>query len=55
MILECTDLYVEQLSKSEQVDLKYLSECKDQIKDLVAERISSSQERKNFITKIENS
>ena len=39
------DLYVEQWSKREQVDLKYLSEWKDQIKELVVERISSLKEK----------
>ena len=33
MISNATDLYVEQWSKREQVDLKYLSEWKDQIKE----------------------
>ena len=35
MILESTDVYAEQWSKQEQVDLKYLSEFKDQIQELV--------------------
>ena len=39
------DLYAEQWSKREQVDLKYLSEWKDQIKELVAERISGLKEK----------
>ena len=39
------DLYAEQWSKREQVDLKYLSEWKDQIKELVVERISSLKEK----------
>ena len=34
-----------QWSKQEQVDLKYLSEWKDQIKELVVERISSLKEK----------
>ena len=38
-------LYAEQWSKREQVDLKYLSEWKDQIKELVVERISSLKEK----------
>ena len=39
------DLYAEQWSKREPVDLKYLSEWKDQIKELVVERISSLKEK----------
>ena len=39
------DLYAEQWSKREQEDLKYLSEWKDQIKELVVERISSLKEK----------
>ena len=45
MILESIDPYAEQWSKWEQVDFKYLSECKDQIKELVVERISSLKEK----------
>ena len=45
MISNSIDLYVEQWSKREQVDLKYLSEWKDQIKNLVVERISSLKEK----------
>ena len=45
MILDSTDIYMEQWSKREQVDLKYLSEWKDQIKELVVERISSLKEK----------
>ena len=45
MISNSIDLYVEQWSKREQVDLKYLSEWKDQIKELVVERISSLKEK----------
>ena len=41
MVSNFIDLYAEQWSKREQVDLKYLSEWKDQIKELVVERISS--------------
>ena len=41
MFLESIDLYPKNWSKREQVDLKYLSEWKDQLKDLVADRISS--------------
>ena len=43
MILDPIDLYAEQWSKRERVDLKYLSEWKDKIKELVVERISSSK------------
>ena len=39
------DLYAKQWSKREQVDLKYLSEWKDQIKELVVKRISSLKEK----------
>ena len=45
MISNSIDLYAEQWSKQEQVDLKYLSEWKDQIKELVVERISSLKEK----------
>ena len=45
MVSDSIDLYVEQWSKREQVDLKYLSEWKDQIKELVVERISSLKEK----------
>ena len=45
MVSDSIDLYVEQWSKQEQVDLKYLSEWKDQIKELVVERISSLKEK----------
>ena len=51
MISNSIDLYAEQWSKWEQVHLKYLSEWKDQIKQLVVERIS----REDSITKTENS
>ena len=37
--------YAEQWSKREQVDLKYLSEWKDEVKELVVERISSLKEK----------
>ena len=40
MFLESIDLYAKNWSKREQVELKYLSECKDQLKELVADRIS---------------
>ena len=45
MVSNSIDLYVEQWSKREQVDLKYLSEWKDQIKELVVECISSLKEK----------
>ena len=45
MISNSIDLYMEQWSKREQVDLKYLSEWKNQIKELVVERISSFKEK----------
>ena len=45
MISNSIDLYAEQWSKREHVDLKYLSEWKDQIKELVVERISSLKEK----------
>ena len=40
MFLESTDLYAKNWSKREQVKLKYLSEWKDQLNELVADRIS---------------
>ena len=45
MISNSIDPYAEQWSKREQVDLKYLSEWKDQIKELVVERISNLKEK----------
>ena len=45
MVSDSIDLYAEQWSKREQVDLKYLPEWKDQIKKLVVERISSLKEK----------
>ena len=45
IVSDSTHLYAEQWSKREQVDLKYLSEWKDQIKELVVERISSLKEK----------
>ena len=45
MISNSIDLYAEQSSIWEQVDLIYLSEWKDQMKELVVERISSSKEK----------
>ena len=44
VILDSVDLCAEQWSKREQVNLKYLSEWKDQIKELVVERIPSLKE-----------
>ena len=41
MVSNSIDFYTEQWSKREQVDLYYLSKWKDQIKELVVERISS--------------
>ena len=40
MLFESTDLYAEQWAKREQVNLRYLSEWKDQVKELVVDRIS---------------
>ena len=54
MISNSIDLYAEQWSKREQVDLKYLSEWKDQIKELVSGTYLKF-EREDSITKIENS
>ena len=45
MVLDSTDLYAEQWFKRGQVDLKYLSEWKDQIKELVVECISGMKEK----------
>ena len=41
MFLESIDLYAKNWSKREQVDLKYLSEWKDHLKELVTDRISN--------------
>ena len=41
MFLESTDLYAKNWSKREQVELKYLSEWKDKLKELVADCIST--------------
>ena len=41
MFLESIDLYAKNWSKREQVDLKYLSELKDHLKELVTDRISN--------------
>ena len=45
MVSNSMDIYAEQWSKWEQVDFKYLSEWKDQIKELVVEHISSLKEK----------
>ena len=41
MFLESIDLYAKKWSKREQVELKYLSEWKDQLKELVADDVSN--------------
>ena len=41
MLLESIDLYAKNWSNREQVDLKYLSEWKDHLKELVTDRISN--------------
>ena len=41
MFLESIDLYAKIWSKREQVELKYLSEWKEQLKELVADHISN--------------
>ena len=41
MFLESIDLYAKNLSKREQVDLRYLSQWKDHLKELVTDRISN--------------
>ena len=41
MFLESIDLYAKNWSKREQVELKYLSEWKDQLKELVTDHISN--------------
>ena len=41
MFLKSIDLYAKNWSKREQVELKYLSEWKDQLKELVIDRISN--------------
>ena len=45
MVSNSIDLYAEQWSKREQVDLKYLSEWKHQIKEIVVHRILSLKEK----------
>ena len=52
MISNSIDLYAEQWSKREQVDLKYLSEWKDQG---ISCRTYLKFEREDSITKTENS
>ena len=44
MFLESTDLYAKNWSKREQVEVKYLPEWKDQLKQLAADRISNLKE-----------
>ena len=44
MFLESIDLYAKKWSKREQVEFKYLSEWKDQLKELVADCISNLKE-----------
>ena len=41
MFLESIDLYAKNWSKREQADIKYLSEWKDHLKELVTDRISN--------------
>ena len=41
MFFESIDLFTKHWSKREQVDLEYLSEWKDHLKELVGERISN--------------
>ena len=45
MVLYSIYLHAEQWSKREQVDLKYISEWKDRIKELIVERISNLKEK----------
>ena len=49
MFLESIDLYAKNWSKSEQAELKYLSEREDQLKELVADRISNLRNTKSLI------
>ena len=49
MFLEAIDLYVKSWSRREQVKLKYLSESKDQPKELVADRISNLNGHLNLL------
>ena len=48
MVSESIDIYAEKWSKREQVDLKYLSEWKDQIKELVVKEKIGSLKQKIF-------
>ena len=43
MLYESTDLYAERWAKPEQVNLKYLSEWKDRVKELAVDLISGSK------------
>ena len=45
MVLDSIDIYAEQWYKRDKIDLKYLFEWKDQIKDIVVKRISSLKEK----------
>ena len=45
MLFESIDLYAERWAKREQVNLKYLSEWKDRVKELVVDRISGLKEK----------
>ena len=49
MFLESIDLYAKNWSKREQVDLKYLSEWKDHLKELVTDRISNLKGMLNLL------
>ena len=49
MFFESIDLYAKNWSKREQVELKYLSEWKDQLKELVADRISNLKGHLNLL------
>ena len=49
MFLESIDLYAKNWSKREQVELKYLSEWKDQLKELVTDRISNLKGHFKFL------
>ena len=45
MVSDSIDLHADHWSKQKQEDIKYLSKWKDQIKELVVERISSLKEK----------
>ena len=49
MFLESIDLYAKNWSKREQVELKYLSEWKDQLKELVTDHISNLKGHLNLL------